>query len=90
LELGDWVWVHMRKERFPVQRKSKLQPRGDGPFQVLEKINDYAYKLDLPREYGNISATSNVAGLSLYDVGNISDSRINPIEEGGNDRGATI
>jgi len=21
---GDWVWVHMRKERFPNQRKSKL------------------------------------------------------------------
>jgi hypothetical protein len=33
---SDWVWVHMRKERFPNQRKSKLQPRGDGPFQVLE------------------------------------------------------
>jgi translation initiation factor IF-1 len=37
-QLGDWVWVHMRKERFPNQRKSKLQPRGDGPFQVLERI----------------------------------------------------
>jgi len=33
-EPEDWVWVHMRKERFPEQRKSKLQPRGDGPFQV--------------------------------------------------------
>ena len=28
----DWVWVHIRKERFSEQRKSKLQPRGDGPF----------------------------------------------------------
>ena len=27
-EPGDWVWVHMRKERFPTQRKSKLGPRG--------------------------------------------------------------
>ena len=24
LELGDWVWVHMKKERFPEQRRSKL------------------------------------------------------------------
>ena len=29
---GDWVWVHFTKERFPLQRKSKLNPRGDGPF----------------------------------------------------------
>uniref|UniRef100_A0A2N9EC96 Reverse transcriptase n=1 Tax=Fagus sylvatica TaxID=28930 RepID=A0A2N9EC96_FAGSY len=47
-EPGDWVWVHMRKERFPARRRSKLHPRGDGPFQVLERINDNAYKLDLP------------------------------------------
>ncbi|KAH9698029.1 hypothetical protein KPL71_023847 [Citrus sinensis] len=25
---GDWVWVHIRKERFPAQRRSKLLPRG--------------------------------------------------------------
>jgi len=48
LELGDWVWVHMRKERFPKQRKSKLQPRGDRPFQALERINDNAYKINIP------------------------------------------
>lgn len=88
-EPGDWVWVHMRMERFPNKRKSKLQPRGGVPFQVLEKINDNAYKLDLPSEYGNISATFNVADLSLFDVGNGSDSRTNPFEEGGNDRDAT-
>ena len=45
LEPNDWVWVHIRKERFPKQRKSKLQPRGDGPFQVLERINDNAYRM---------------------------------------------
>lgn len=45
-EPGDWVWLHMRKERFPTQRCSKLQLRGGGPFQVLERINDDVYKLD--------------------------------------------
>ncbi|KAI5681722.1 hypothetical protein M9H77_02950 [Catharanthus roseus] len=48
---GDWVWVHFRKERFPQQRKPKLDDRGDGPFQILEKINDNAYKVDLPGHY---------------------------------------
>ena len=39
---GDWVWLHLRKDRFPTQRKSKLMPRGDGPFQVLKRINKNA------------------------------------------------
>ncbi|XP_056848903.1 uncharacterized protein LOC130499034 [Raphanus sativus] len=47
-EPGDLVWLHMRPERFHEARKSKLSPRGTGPFRVLEKINDNAYKLDLP------------------------------------------
>ena len=59
-----------------------MQPRGDGPFQVIERINDNAYKLDLPGEY-NISATFNVADLSLFDAGD--DSRTNPFQQGGND-----
>ncbi|XP_025012155.2 uncharacterized protein LOC112533908 [Ricinus communis] len=50
LEPGDWVWVHLRKERFPNQRKSKLMPRGDGPFRVLQRINNNAHKLELSSE----------------------------------------
>ena len=72
----------MRKERFLARRRSKLHPRGDGLFQVLERINDNAYKLDLPGE-NNISATFNVSDLSPFDVGD--DSRTNPFEERGND-----
>jgi hypothetical protein len=74
----DWVWVHMRKKRFPAHRKSKLQPRGVGPFQILDRINDNAYKVDFPGEYG-VSATFNVSDLTIFDVGD--DSRSNPFEE---------
>jgi hypothetical protein len=49
---GDLVWLHLRKERFPDLRKSKLMPRADDPFKVLEKINENAYKLDLPVDFG--------------------------------------
>ena len=78
------MWVHMRNERFPEQRKSKLQPRGDGPFQVLEKINDNAYKIDFPGEY-NVSATFNVSDLTLFDVGEESNFRTNSFQEGETD-----
>ena len=84
-EPGDWVWLHMRKERFPTQRKSKLLPRGDGPFQVLERINDNAYKLDLPGEY-NVSTTFNVSDLSPFGEGDELDLRTNPFQEEGNDK----
>ena len=43
-KLGDWVWLHMRKDQFLEQRCSKFLPRGDRPFRVLERINDNAYK----------------------------------------------
>uniref|UniRef100_A0A2N9HJT4 Reverse transcriptase domain-containing protein n=1 Tax=Fagus sylvatica TaxID=28930 RepID=A0A2N9HJT4_FAGSY len=55
---------------------------GDGPFQVVERINDNAYKLDLPGEYG-VSASFNVVDLSPFDVGD--DLRTNPSQEGEND-----
>ena len=53
-------------------------PRGDGPFKVLQRINNNAYKLELPSEYGNIRATFNISDLSLFDVGDGLDSRANP------------
>ncbi|XP_071939968.1 uncharacterized protein [Coffea arabica] len=85
-EPGDWVWVHMRKERFPASRRTKLHPRGDGPFRVLERINDNAYKLELPSEYG-ISASFNVSDLSPFDFDtDFEDSGTNPFEGGGNDK----
>ncbi|XP_031106244.1 uncharacterized protein LOC116010889 [Ipomoea triloba] len=78
---GDWVWIHLRKERFPQQRKSKLQPRGDGPFEILEKIGDNAYKVDLRGKY-NVSSTFNVSDLALFED---SDSRSNLFQEGEDD-----
>ena len=62
---GDLVWLHLRKDRFPDLRKSKLMPRADGPFKVLEKINGNAYKLELPADFG-VSPTFNIADLKPY------------------------
>jgi hypothetical protein len=59
------VWVHLRKDRFPDLRKSKLMPRAARSFKVLEKINDNAYKLELPPEFG-VSPTFNILDLNPY------------------------
>ena len=65
-DVGDFVWLHLRKDRFPDLRKSKLMPRADGPFKILEKLNDNAYKLELPADFCEISTTLNIADLKPY------------------------
>ena len=82
---GDLVWLHLRKDRFPDLRTSKLMPRADGPFKVLQKINDNAYKIDLPAEFG-VSPTFNIADLTPY-LGEDEElpSRTTSIQEGGDD-----
>ncbi|GJY98032.1 RNA-directed DNA polymerase [Tanacetum coccineum] len=86
---GDLVWIHLRKERFPVGHFRKLKPRGDGPFRVLKKINDKAYKIELPGHY-NVSATFNIADLSSYkgDSYDEPDSRSSLFQEGEDDADA--
>ena len=64
--IGDLVWLHLRKDRFPNERKPKLLPRADGPFKVLARYNNNAYKIDLPHEKYNMSDIFNVIELSLY------------------------
>lgn len=49
---------------------------------MVERINDNAYKLELPSEYG-VSASLNIADLSLFNAGD--DFRTNPFQEGEND-----
>ena len=64
-------------------------PRVDGPFRVLEKVNDNAYKLDLPEGY-NVSPTFNMHDLSPYLEDGIGiddgvDLRASPFQQKGDD-----
>jgi len=47
---GDFVWLHLRKKRSPSRRKRKLMARGDGPYNIVQKVGDNAYKIELPGE----------------------------------------
>ncbi|PKU81761.1 RNA-directed DNA polymerase [Dendrobium catenatum] len=67
-QVGDKVWIKLRKERFPPGSFGKLKPKADGPFRITKRINDNAYEIDLPGDY-NVSAVFNVADLTPhYDI----------------------
>jgi hypothetical protein len=65
LEPDDLVWLHLRKERFLELRKSKLMSRVTGPFKIIAKINDNAYKLELSPDF-EVSPSFNNSDLRPY------------------------
>ncbi|CAK8536763.1 unnamed protein product [Lathyrus sativus] len=70
------MWHHLKTGRFISLKKSKIQPRVDGYFKVLEHINDTTYKIDLPGEY-QVSVTFNVSDLTPCDVDDEYDEEMN-------------
>ena len=65
-------------------------PRADGPFEILERVNDNAYKVDLPGDYG-VSATFNVADLSPYlEDDHLANLRANSSQEGEDEGGPSM
>jgi hypothetical protein len=63
--VGDIVWLQLNKERLQGPGK-KIKALQYGPFEVLEKVGDNAYRLSLP-QYMCIYSLVDVKNLKLYD-----------------------
>ena len=64
-QVDDSVWVYLRNDRFLLGKYGKLRPKIDGPFRVIEKIRENAYKLEMPDDFEG-SPTFNVKDLRPY------------------------
>nr|GEW50515.1 putative reverse transcriptase domain-containing protein [Tanacetum cinerariifolium]GFB91572.1 putative reverse transcriptase domain-containing protein [Tanacetum cinerariifolium] len=65
LQVGDRVMLKVLSWKGVVHfgKRGKLNPRYVGPFKVLERIGDVAYKLDLPEELSRVHNTFHVSNL---------------------------
>jgi hypothetical protein len=63
--VGDIVWLQLNKERLHGPSK-KIKDLQYDPFEVLEKVGDNAYILNLP-PYMHIYSIVNVENLKLYE-----------------------
>ena len=77
-DIGDLVWVYLTRDRLPAHAYNKLKSMKIGPVEILERINDNAYRLRLPDGI-NTSDVFNVKFLSRYVT---SDSWTNPSSPG--------
>nr|GEW56862.1 putative reverse transcriptase domain-containing protein [Tanacetum cinerariifolium] len=64
-QVGDKVMLKVSPWKGVVRfgKRGKLNPRYVGPFNVLERVADVAYKLDLPEELSRVHNTFHVSNM---------------------------
>ena len=63
--VGDLVMVRLRLERYSPGVATKLHARSAGPFSIVRVINENAYVVGIPSDWG-MSSTFNVSDLVRY------------------------
>ncbi|GJY43144.1 putative reverse transcriptase domain-containing protein [Tanacetum coccineum] len=64
-QVGDKVMLKVSPWKGVVRfgKRGKLNPRYVGPFKVIERVGEVAYKLDLPEELSRVHNTFHVSNL---------------------------
>ncbi|GJY15069.1 hypothetical protein Tco_0385491 [Tanacetum coccineum] len=64
-QVGDKVMLKVSPWKGVVRfgKRGKLNPRYVGPFKVLEKVREVAYKLEFPEELSRVHNTFHVSNL---------------------------
>ena len=66
--VGDQVFLRVSPMKGVMRfgKKGKLNPRYIGPYEILERIGNVAYKLELPPELGGVHPVFHVSMLRKY------------------------
>ena len=64
-QVGDYVIIRVRPERFSSITVKKLQARGTGPFKIVKWVGSDAHVVELPSDL-RISSTFNVSDMVSY------------------------
>ena len=67
-EKGNRVFIHVRPKKSPFKygKGAKLSPRFVGPFEILERVRQVAYKLKLPSHLGKTHDVFHISILRHY------------------------
>ena len=67
-EVGDHVFLKVMPRRGVVRfgKRGKLSPRFIGPFEILERVGTFAYRLALPPSMSGVHEVFHVSMLRKY------------------------
>ncbi|CAN6677816.1 unnamed protein product [Malus baccata var. baccata] len=67
-DVGDWVFLKLSRWRGVVRfgKRGKLSPRYIGPYVIIERIGEVAYRLELPPELSKVHNVFHVSMLRHY------------------------